>query len=432
MATQPTNLPQYDASGGFTSGGQYYAANSQQAINSHAYPQSTPINANIIGNTTPLNIPKYNSNTAQTALGITAATAAQPENTQIIEPPEPTQSQGGMLKDKIASLIGLQGTQGEKTLEWQKEQGLDQKQIALNDINKKITTTKRSYEEQIKELRKNKEGKFGGAVEADVANLTRTANEDLANLAIIQAGTQGDYQTALNIVEQKVKAEFEPIQNEIKNYEALYNLVQDDLTESEKVQVQAQLDEKRMKAEQDFTLRRDAELQKYDLQKIAYGHSFESSGGSGGVVTINGKPQNVAQSTANGYADRLGEANVILENLGDKFSKTLRLPSPNAFKSGDRQSYEQAQSNFVTAVLRRESGAAISDSEFTTARDLYFPKYGDTANTIAQKAMARNTVINNFYRDANVARPVLPGQIIKSGGKKYKVGLDGQTLTEIK
>lgn len=148
--------------------------------------------------------------------------------------------------------------------------------------------------------------------------------------------------------------------------------------------------------------------------------------------TISGKPQNASQSAANSYANRLAESNIVLDNLGSKFTGNFsQLPAFNFMKSGDRQAYEQAQKNFVTAVLRRESGASIAPTEFNTARDIYFPKPGDTTETIKQKAVTRNTVINNFYREANVNRPVLPGQVIESNGKKYKVGADGETLTEI-
>ena len=148
--------------------------------------------------------------------------------------------------------------------------------------------------------------------------------------------------------------------------------------------------------------------------------------------TLTGKPQNASQAAANGYAARLAESNVILDQLGEKYRGTLsQFPFPNLLKSGDRQSFEQAEKNFVTAVLRRESGASIAPTEFATARDIYFPKPGDTKSTVEQKAMTRNTVINNFYREANVARPILPGQIIKTAGKKYRVEPNGD-MTEIK
>lgn len=148
--------------------------------------------------------------------------------------------------------------------------------------------------------------------------------------------------------------------------------------------------------------------------------------------TINGKPQNASQSSANSYANRLNEANVTLTSLGTNFTRTFSmLPTLNLLKSGDRQAYEQAQNNFVTAVLRRESGASIAPTEFETARKLYFPQPGDKPETVLLKEKARNTVINNFYREANVNRPVLPGMIVESNGKKYKVATDGETLEQL-
>jgi hypothetical protein len=50
---------------------------------------------------------------------------------------------------------------------------------------------------------------------------------------------------------------------------------------------------------------------------------------------------------------------------------------------------------------------------------------------VKQKAENRNTVINNFYYEANVPRPVFAGDIIESNGKKYRVESDGVTITEI-
>lgn len=131
--------------------------------------------------------------------------------------------------------------------------------------------------------------------------------------------------------------------------------------------------------------------------------------------TISGKPQNASQTVANGYADRLTQADQIISTLGNKFTAaTSAVPIFNFLKSGDRKSYEQAQKNFVTAVLRQESGASIAPSEFKDAEAIYFPQRGDTPENVAQKAATRNTVINNFYREANIPRPVSPGQIIET------------------
>jgi hypothetical protein len=53
-------------------------------------------------------------------------------------------------------------------------------------------------------------------------------------------------------------------------------------------------------------------------------------------------------------------------------------PLANKSMSDNSQKAEQAQRDFVNAVLRRESGAAISESEFDNARRQYFPESGDS------------------------------------------------------
>ena len=62
---------------------------------------------------------------------------------------------------------------------------------------------------------------------------------------------------------------------------------------------------------------------------------------------------------------------------------------PYLFKSDRFKQIEQAQRDFINAVLRRESGAAIAPSEFENARLQYFPQPGDTAEVVKQKQKNR-------------------------------------------
>jgi hypothetical protein len=64
------------------------------------------------------------------------------------------------------------------------------------------------------------------------------------------------------------------------------------------------------------------------------------------------------------------------------------------------QRYDQAQRDFVNAVLRKESGAAISPNEFENARKQYFPQPGDTPEVIQQKAQNRTTAIDTIAMGA--------------------------------
>lgn len=68
----------------------------------------------------------------------------------------------------------------------------------------------------------------------------------------------------------------------------------------------------------------------------------------------------------------------------------------NVFKGSDRQRYEQSVSDFARALLRKESGAAISAKEFADVERDYFVKVGDTPEKVAQKRRARERVLVNL------------------------------------
>jgi hypothetical protein len=69
------------------------------------------------------------------------------------------------------------------------------------------------------------------------------------------------------------------------------------------------------------------------------------------------------------------------------------LPSFLGGPSGQQQEYDQAKRNFITAVLRKESGASIAPSEFANEEKKYFPQAGDTDSVIKQKQRARSLAI---------------------------------------
>lgn len=104
------------------------------------------------------------------------------------------------------------------------------------------------------------------------------------------------------------------------------------------------------------------------------------------------EPKDV-QFTSAGFAKRMEQAESDLAKISgfDPTSKTnlVTAYAPEALKSSGRKQFEQAQRNFINAVLRRESGAAISASEFENANQQYFPSPGDTPEVLAQKANNR-------------------------------------------
>lgn len=69
----------------------------------------------------------------------------------------------------------------------------------------------------------------------------------------------------------------------------------------------------------------------------------------------------------------------------------------------NEQKVEQAQRDFINAVLRQESGAVIADAEFNNARKQYFPQPGDSKAVIEQKRQNRQRAIEGFKVGAGPA-----------------------------
>ena len=63
----------------------------------------------------------------------------------------------------------------------------------------------------------------------------------------------------------------------------------------------------------------------------------------------------------------------------------------------------QAARNMVNSVLRRESGAVISPSEFDNAYKQYLPRAGDDEKTLSQKSINRQINYNSFKSGAGSA-----------------------------
>lgn len=131
----------------------------------------------------------------------------------------------------------------------------------------------------------------------------------------------------------------------------------------------------------------------------------------GGPATIP-KPLNDNQSKALLFGSRMQEADKILEQLASEGTSTSvpgsRTPGLGpvitAMSSENKQMLDQAKRDFMSAVLRRESGAAISSGEYENADRQYFPQIGDNAKVIAQKASNRKIALNGILMEVPEAQ----------------------------
>lgn len=139
----------------------------------------------------------------------------------------------------------------------------------------------------------------------------------------------------------------------------------------------------------------------------------------GGVPIANaGKPLTEAQGRGQMFGTRAAESHNILNALEDAGTKTPglikqaaegvplvgpsagfimnQMPSILGGPNSNQQQVEQAQRNFVNAVLRQESGAVISQPEFDNAKKQYFPQPGDSDAVVQQKKANRESAIEGF------------------------------------
>lgn len=97
-------------------------------------------------------------------------------------------------------------------------------------------------------------------------------------------------------------------------------------------------------------------------------------------------------------------------SFGTSVSKSLL---PDSLETENMKRQDQAERNFVNAVLRRESGAAISNPEFESANLQYFPRAGDSKKVLEQKRQNRAIAIQGLMAEAGPAAsliPAAPGQ----------------------
>jgi hypothetical protein len=152
--------------------------------------------------------------------------------------------------------------------------------------------------------------------------------------------------------------------------------------------------------------------------------------GPQGQSLVGGKPLTETQSNAVAFGMRAVEANKIatdLENkgvtntgvirtviggtvsgtpiIGEKLEQNVRstfnvLPEFAGGPSPEQQQNDQARRNFISAVLRKESGAAISPTEYVNEERKYFPQLGDSKKVIKQKQEARDLAIKALEAQA--------------------------------
>lgn len=143
------------------------------------------------------------------------------------------------------------------------------------------------------------------------------------------------------------------------------------------------------------------------LVNMKTGVGKSAMGPNGEALPGVSKPLNDSQSKALLFGTRMQEADKALGQLASEGTQTS-VPGSRApviggiitsLSSDKQQMLDQAKRDFMTATLRRESGASISPGEFETADKQYFPQVGDGPGVLAQKARNRQLAIQGVLTE---------------------------------
>jgi hypothetical protein len=104
-----------------------------------------------------------------------------------------------------------------------------------------------------------------------------------------------------------------------------------------------------------------------------------------------------------GYLIRTQASNKILDKFedqglrwGQQSLEKVPMGLGNLARDSEFQQFDQARRDFINAILRRESGAVISETEFENGNLQYFPVPGDQQPVIDQKRKNRENAIEGI------------------------------------
>lgn len=133
------------------------------------------------------------------------------------------------------------------------------------------------------------------------------------------------------------------------------------------------------------------------------------------------KPLTEGQGIATTFAARMSDASRVIDALeasgvsgSDLNTMAAGNRVTNIGASPEGQQYRQAQENWVTANLRKESGAAIPIAEMDKDIAKWFPKIGDKKEVRDQKARARKVAEQGMLVQAGPGAKQVQGILDRS------------------
>lgn len=360
-----------------------------------ANPTRTPVNvisANNL-NTQPVTKPQITpvttaQNNLKSSVNIYSASPTE-LTTPTPTPATPVKSERDTTLSRIKELVGMQGSKGTDTLKAQEDENLAQKREALAKANTAQLRLDQAYEKEVEAINKNPEGVSDTGLKVRLADAERAYLDKKADIAIDRLASQGDVETALKIVEDKIKAKYEPIDNEIKGLQTYLQAYANDLTENEKLQVQATIQEKEAQAK----FARDKELASYEAKLKQSDPLYQAQlskarneANESNPLVINQKAQTEALSNVS-LVDELLKDNRYENVVGiNKFNPFNYVPGTEVQYA--KNQFNQLKSNLSLENRQKLKGSgAISDFEFKVLAQASSALGSNLSNADARKEL---------------------------------------------
>lgn len=154
---------------------------------------------------------------------------------------------------------------------------------------------------------------------------------------------------------------------------------------------------------QPYKARWNAQTQSYDpVGGVKAPNGTQLEVGPDGTVKFNqgmGKPLTEAQGKDTVYATRAEGALPLIDQYGDaltSFGENIASRAPligNYMKTPQYQQAQQAGDEFLQAILRKDTGAAITKEEKGEYGVVYLPQPGDSPQVLQQKRVSRRRAL---------------------------------------
>ncbi len=175
--------------------------------------KSEPIQANDIQSTQPVSVP----NVPPQSSGQTIDAIAQESAQRAAQAQEAFDKSRSSLEDRIKEITTVMGSREDL----EREQGLDQANLDVADIQNQIEAREHSLRRAIEDTQRTA-GLSGTQIARRVSALNRDAARELADLSIIEGARLRRFDSISQNIDRKIKAQLEPLQFQLQFDQMFY------------------------------------------------------------------------------------------------------------------------------------------------------------------------------------------------------------------